>query len=153
MISHSHGQTKEIAAEWARDFLAEKADPDQAVVVGLSGHLGSGKTFFTKAVAEAMGVDEDVTSPTFVIMKIYQVDPARLHLPGSTLHRLIHIDAYRLEKGQELEALGFEGLVADPGNLILIEWPENVKEVLPEGTKFVRFEAVGESEREINFSE
>ena len=123
-ISHSLEETSQIAMKWltqGRPALKE------ATIVGLSGHLGSGKTAFTKAVAEHLGITEHITSPTFVIMKLYAIKDPKVKVPWK---KLIHIDAYRLERGRELEALGFESLVADSSNLILIEWPENVKEVL-----------------------
>ncbi|MDO8593785.1 MAG: tRNA (adenosine(37)-N6)-threonylcarbamoyltransferase complex ATPase subunit type 1 TsaE [bacterium] len=99
---------------------------DSAILVTLSGELGAGKTSFTKAVAHALGIEEVVTSPTFVLEKIYQ-------LGGETpkFERLIHIDAYRLEKGADLAPLGFDELMRDAGNLILLEWPEKVSDMLP----------------------
>jgi tRNA threonylcarbamoyladenosine biosynthesis protein TsaE len=126
-VSHSLAETQKIAAEWLRTVKDKYKSGDSAVVVGLSGHLGAGKTAFVKAVAKELGVKEEVTSPTFVLMKIYEVGPRhRGGLQISWPRRLIHIDAYRLERKEELEALGFEKLVSDPGNLIMVEWPENV---------------------------
>lgn len=103
---------------------------DGATLVTLSGELGAGKTAFTKAVAAALGVEDMVTSPTFVLEKIYLL-PAELGSPASKFSRLIHIDAYRLQEGVELAALGFDSLMRDPQNLILLEWPEKVSEALP----------------------
>ena len=123
VISHSIEETEQIAADWLAEISAKHIDRDEALVVGLSGHLGAGKTAFVKAVAKALGITEDVTSPTFVIMKIYQVGNTQV---GPVWKRLIHIDAYRLEQPEELEALGFESLAADKNNLIMVEWPENV---------------------------
>jgi tRNA threonylcarbamoyladenosine biosynthesis protein TsaE len=102
---------------------SKTASSEEAAVVGLSGHLGAGKTAFTKAVGKVLGIVEEITSPTFVLMKQYP-------LHDQTWKQLIHIDAYRLEKPEELDVLGFEGLVADPDNLIFIEWPENIREAL-----------------------
>jgi tRNA threonylcarbamoyladenosine biosynthesis protein TsaE len=143
-ISHSLDETKQIASDWV-DSLTPSTD--EALVIGLSGHLGAGKTAFTQAVAKKLGVREFVTSPTFVIMKIYDL-PA---VGPRGWKRLVHIDAYRLELGQELEVLNFEQIVSDPNNLVMIEWPENVKEALPENIKTIKFESLGEGEREINF--
>lgn len=120
-ISNSLEDTQKIASDWLCIILNRYSNSDEAVVAGLSGHLGAGKTAFVKALAKELMIDEDVTSPTFVIMKVYEI-PKRA-LPWK---RLVHIDAYRLEKIQELEALRYEELVADPHNLIVIEWPENV---------------------------
>lgn len=114
----------ELEAEAMR-FVGTLAPREQATLVTLSGELGAGKTAFTKAIAWALGVEEIVTSPTFVLEKIYVLEK-------QSFRRLIHIDAYRLEKGSELVALGFDELMRDAGNLILLEWPENVADVLPE---------------------
>jgi tRNA threonylcarbamoyladenosine biosynthesis protein TsaE len=133
--SHSIEETEKIAADWLTDLSKRCIDSNsnEALVVGLSGHLGAGKTAFVKAIAKALGIEEDVTSPTFVIMKLYGIgsnggnDPIRSKQVEPVWKRLVHIDAYRLERPEELEALGFEALVADKGNLIMIEWPENVE--------------------------
>lgn len=117
--SKSIEETAKIAEDWLQGLSALYAERDEAVVVGLSGHLGAGKTAFTKLVAKELGVDETVTSPTFVIMKIYETK-------STVFPRLVHIDAYRLEQRQELEAIRWEDLVADKNNLIIVEWPENV---------------------------
>jgi tRNA threonylcarbamoyladenosine biosynthesis protein TsaE len=100
-----------------------------ATLVTLSGELGAGKTTFTKAVARALGIIKVVTSPTFVLEKIYL-------LSGETpkFKRLVHIDAYRLESGKDLAPLGFDELMHDEGNLILLEWPEKVADALPKPT-------------------
>ena len=96
-----------------------------ATLVTLSGDLGAGKTAFTKAAARALGIEEMVTSPTFVLEKIYQ-------LTDQSFKQLIHIDAYRLESGAELAPLGFDELMKDSGNLVFLEWPEKVEDALPE---------------------
>ena len=90
-----------------------------ATLVTLSGELGAGKTAFVKAIANALGVKESVTSPTFVLEKIYTLEH-----PVSKFRRLVHIDAYRLQGPTELAPLGFDELMKEPGNLILLEWPE-----------------------------
>lgn len=100
-----------------------------ATLVTLSGELGAGKTAFVKAAAKALGVEEHVTSPTFVLEKIYL-------LSSGPFSKLVHIDAYRLKGGEELEALGWRALMNDSKNLIMLEWPEQVEDALstPVGT-------------------
>lgn len=117
---------KEFEAEASRFTNSLAAQEKSAILVTLSGELGAGKTAFTKAVAKALGVEDIVTSPTFVLEKIYL-------LGGETVKfkRLIHIDAYRLEKGSDLGTLGFDELMKDTGNLIILEWPEKVMDALP----------------------
>ncbi len=117
--SHSLDETKEIALNWLKDLAVKYADSDEAALVGLSGHLGSGKTAFVKVLGKSLGITEEITSPTFVIMKIYPIK-------HPNWKRLVHIDAYRLEKREELEVLDWENIIADRNNLVLIEWPENV---------------------------
>ena len=113
-----------------------------ALVVGLYGDLGSGKTTFTQAVAKIFGIKEDITSPTFVIEKIYDI----YH---KNFKKLVHIDAYRLDSAKELSALDWEKTMADPKNIIFIEWPERVLEVLPKNHAKINFKFLSENEREI----
>ncbi|MEX0930630.1 MAG: tRNA (adenosine(37)-N6)-threonylcarbamoyltransferase complex ATPase subunit type 1 TsaE [Candidatus Paceibacterota bacterium] len=114
-----------------------------AVVVALSGDLGAGKTTFTQTLARTLGVETPVTSPTFVIEQVY-------HLPGGKqFDQLVHIDAYRLESGEELVKLGWNELTADPNNLVVVEWGEKVREIMPDKTVWLKFEVVGGEERKI----
>jgi tRNA threonylcarbamoyladenosine biosynthesis protein TsaE len=117
---------------------------DAATLVTFSGDLGAGKTTFVQTVATEFGVTEDVTSPTFVIEKIYP-------LSGQKFARLIHIDAYRLESSHELEVLGFMELLHDPNDLVLLEWPEKVPELIPENAMNIRFDIHGD-QRTISFN-
>ena len=116
---------------------------DGATIIALSGDLGAGKTTFAKVLAKQLGVDEEVTSPTFVIERIYQLPV------GQKFARLIHIDAYRLEGAHQLEVLGWKEISADPSNLILIEWPEMVEGVIPKGSIKIKLEWSSETERDI----
>lgn len=106
--------------------LVDRLSPqnDGATLVTLSGDLGAGKTAFTKALAKALGIEESVTSPTFVLEKIYALPAA------AKFARLIHIDAYRLGSSAELPALGFDELMKDTANLVVLEWPERVADAL-----------------------
>ena len=146
-------ETDKIAAGWLAEISSKYAESGEAVIAGLSGHLGAGKTAFVKAVARAMGIKETVTSPTFVIMKIYETLLTSPTIKHSTVvtapakfSRLVHIDAYRLENAQELEALRFEELVTNKNNLIMVEWPENVG---LRGKESLRFKLMGENEIQI----
>jgi tRNA threonylcarbamoyl adenosine modification protein YjeE len=129
--SRSLLETGEIAKNWLVAMAKKYSDSNQAALVGLSGHLGAGKTAFVKSVAKHLSINEEITSPTFVIMKIYEISHPKWR-------RMIHIDAYRLEDESELEILKFNQLRNDPANLIMIEWPENVgiESLLTEELKF-----------------
>jgi tRNA threonylcarbamoyladenosine biosynthesis protein TsaE len=133
----------------ARKFVAtlKPRSDSQATVVALSGDLGAGKTTFAQGVARALGVEEQVTSPTFVIEKIYQLNQPFDHAQGKQFARLIHIDAYRLNDAHELEVLGWKEIVADPSNLIVIEWPERVTDLIPSDAIHISLEGSSDSRK------
>ena len=140
IISKSLEDTEKIVRELVeKEFVKNDGG---ALIVGLYGDLGSGKTAFTQVVAKCLGVKETVTSPTFVIEKIYKLD-------NKNFDHLIHIDAYRLKSGDELLHLGWEEIAKNPKNIIFIEWPERVAEILPNNIKKIYFTFVGENSREI----
>ena len=103
-----------------------------ATIIGLQGDLGSGKTHFVQKFGQVLGIEEHIVSPTFVIMKYYDV-------AWSGFKKLIHIDAYRLESSKELLDLGWEDLISNPENLIFIEWPEKVEDIIPPSAKRILF--------------
>lgn len=121
----------------------------RATVVGLCGDLGSGKTAFAQAVSRVLNIRETVTSPTFVIEKIYAVNHSTAVSQITPFAHLIHIDAYRLEKSEELIRLGWNEIIADPANLILIEWPEKVADIMPVDHIKLSFTFIDETTREI----
>jgi len=118
--------------------------------IALHGDLGAGKTCFVRGLARGLGVDaRAVSSPTFVIMHEYESAS-----PDQPL-TLIHLDAYRLRGGGDLDAIGWEELLERRDAVIALEWPERVSEVLPADrinvtiehrggdSRFIRVEAVG----------
>jgi len=139
----------EFEAEAAR-FTGSLALSARATLITLSGELGAGKTAFTKAVASALGVEGIVNSPTFVLEKIYLLPP-KLGGKTSKFRRLIHIDAYRLSKGSELAPLGFDELMRDASNLILLEWPEKVSDALPIPAAHISLVASPDGSRMISY--
>jgi tRNA threonylcarbamoyladenosine biosynthesis protein TsaE len=128
----------------AKDFLSKIEKGEKATIVALSGELGSGKTAFVKCVAKNLGINEDITSPTFVIMKNYGLLTKNYKL-------LIHIDAYRLNSYKELENLRWQEIYNDPNNLIFLEWPERVLELIPNDAKKINFEFIDGTTRKISF--
>ncbi len=141
VVTKSLAETENLAQEWLASLTP---NDDEALVVGLYGNLGAGKTAFTQAVARELGIKEIVNSPTFVIEKIYETK-------NKNFPRLIHIDAYRLESAGELSVLGFEQLVTNKNNLILMEWPEKVPEILPKDHIQIKFTFIDETTRKIDF--
>lgn len=110
----------------AREVLQLAVLKDCAQVIALSGDLGAGKTAFVKELAKHLAIKDEITSPTFVIMKSY---PVMNHPP---LRTLTHIDAYRIETDDEMRVLGFEEMLKDCGRLVCIEWPEKIASLIPE---------------------
>ncbi len=132
-------------AALSRRFSRTLKRGKKSVVVVLYGELGAGKTTFVKGLAEALGVRGTVTSPTFVIEKIYL-------LKRQKFSKLVHIDAYRLGHARELEQLGFKELLNDPSNLIVIEWGEKVASILPKKFHRINFTFTDEKSRHIDIT-
>jgi tRNA threonylcarbamoyladenosine biosynthesis protein TsaE len=163
ILSKTIEETNKIAGDFLNNLISKN---NTATVVGLFGDLGSGKTTFTQALGKSLGITDFITSPTFVIEKIYIIkdiknppeNPLRLtqtnhyeEIPEGfkTFEKLIHIDAYRLDSGKELLNLDFTEILKDSKNLILIEWPEKVAEILPSDLIKINFKFISETEREI----
>ncbi len=161
-ISKSLEETDKVSQIFWQKIKSLKKD--QALVVALYGDLGSGKTTFTQALARNIGISDIITSPTFVIRKSYKVHKViKLSSDKDDLNSknlstfnfqpstLIHIDAYRLDSAEELLSLNLAEDIADPHNLILLEWPERVKKALPKEIIKINFTFINETEREIEF--
>ena len=118
----SAGETRAFAEE-----LGKKAGTGS--IYTLSGDLGAGKTAFAQGFARGLDIDDDITSPTFTIMCVYESG----RLP------FYHFDAYRLSDGSELEAVGAEEFFYGEG-VCLIEWPEMIEGYIPENAIPVKIE-------------
>lgn len=104
-----------------------------ARVLALHGELGAGKTTFVQELGKLLGVEEAITSPTFVIMKRYAAK-------DGGFKTLVHIDAYRIENIDEMRVVGFEALLKESNTIICIEWAEKIAELLPLGSIHLYFE-------------
>ncbi|MCL4499042.1 MAG: tRNA (adenosine(37)-N6)-threonylcarbamoyltransferase complex ATPase subunit type 1 TsaE [Chloroflexi bacterium] len=132
VVTRSVEETKALAERLA--LILEKGD-----VISLTGDLGAGKTAFVQGLAEGLGVERRVTSPTFPIIKEYSG-----RIP------LYHFDVYRLTSPAELVDLGYEEYFYDDGACVL-EWGDRVSELFPPDYLEVLFERAGEDMREIAF--
>ena len=144
--TRSPKETQKVAQEFVEQLLEKQPRAGRAVVIALQGELGSGKTTFIQGIARGLGVKEKVLSPTFVIVKTYLLPRA---ICG--IRNLYHIDCYRLRSAKELRELGWDSIVSDARNLILVEWPERIKRILPKDTISISFETTKQSERRIAF--
>ena len=142
LISRSIARTNQIARDLAQKIV--KNQPRwHAVVIALEGELGAGKTTFTKAFARALGVKNHITSPTFVILKNYKLKIINYNL-------LVHVDAYRLKNYRDLLPLGVKEAITDPGNIVVIEWSERVRRILPKKYIKVHIDHIDSKTRRIN---
>ena len=131
----------------------------------LEGDLGAGKTTFAQGLLEALGGEKPYTSPTFVICKTYELPDGKrktengkknesplpiLHSPLSVIRIVHHIDTYRIES-KDLLDLGWNDMITDPHAITILEWPERVRNILPETAKKVFFTHKGEDVREIRW--
>lgn len=128
IVTKSAEETARVGEEYAKTLRAGD-------VVLLDGEMGAGKTAFTKGVAKGLSIQEEVTSPTYAYMNDYD-------------GVLFHFDCYRIESVEQAERLGFSDYF-DMGGICLIEWSQNIEELLPNGCKRVQITKLGENEREI----
>ncbi len=138
-ISNSISDTSKIAK-----YILKNVDNKNTVVLALIGDLGGGKTTFTKELAKHLGIKEVVLSPTFVIYNRYDI-------PGKEYESLYHFDCYRIQSSKELKELGFDEILKNKKNIIVIEWADIIKDILPENTIYIYFEVVGENKRKISY--
>lgn len=107
-------------------------------VICLYGGLGAGKTTLTQGIAKGLGVEQKIISPTFILMRRYEVGESFFY----------HVDLYRLNDLEEVKGLGIEEIMSDPKNIVIIEWPEKLESLLPKHSK-VKIKSINEGEREI----
>jgi len=141
IISNSVLETEALGEGMAVEMLKKKSN--RALVFGLRGDLGGGKTTFLKGFAKGLGIKEPVLSPTFIIFRKYDLE-------GEKFKRFYHFDCYRIENEQEMLALGFNEIVSDPENIIAIEWSEKIEGILFKGIIRIGFEFINETTRKIS---
>ena len=132
--SRSEQETYDFAKNYAKNLVGGE-------VLALEGDLGAGKTVFSKGLAEGLGIKRNVNSPTFVIMKVYSDFEPMKQFQKSIKH-FVHIDAYRLHTSEDLLAIGADEYFRRSDAVVVIEWPERIKKILPVKTRWLRFLAV-----------
>jgi tRNA threonylcarbamoyladenosine biosynthesis protein TsaE len=128
------------------ELISKKRNSAGATVLALSGDLGAGKTTLVQAIAKELGIKKKLASPTFVLLKSYAIPN------GGEWEELQHIDAYRLEDPDHIQHIRFKDLVDETGNLIIVEWPEQLGKHLPKHAHLVKLKhSKKEGMREIHF--
>ena len=133
--------TKKFAKEFSQMIFDNHGEiKDGRNVILLQGELGAGKTTFSQFLLEVLGAEGPFTSPTFVIMKKYEIkNNLKKNSEARILKDIYHLDCYRVDEESILD-LGWEEIVADKNNLILVEWPERIKKIWPEKYWLLKFE-------------
>ncbi|HON21912.1 MAG TPA: tRNA (adenosine(37)-N6)-threonylcarbamoyltransferase complex ATPase subunit type 1 TsaE, partial [Candidatus Paceibacterota bacterium] len=141
-ISNSSKETKKLGKYFVSQIL--KILPlDKALVISLTGELGSGKTTFIQGMSEGLKIKAQINSPSFVIMK-------KFDLLFREVKSFYHFDLWRITK-KDLLDLGFEEILKDPSNIVVLEWAEKAQDILPKDSISIEFKHLSLNQRKIIF--
>jgi len=140
--------TQNLGKKLSQSFLMSARSSKGAIIIGLDGDLGGGKTTFVQGFAKGLGIKEKILSPTFVILKKFSIPPTT-RLREHEFKTFYHIDCYRLEDPKDILDLGFKEIISNPENIIIIEWADKIKKILPKQAIILKFEFIDEKTRKI----
>jgi len=138
IITLSEKQTLALGKKIAKELKGGET-------IALVGELGAGKTIFTKGIADGLKIKKIITSPTFVLMKVYSIDLKK----NNKIKTLCHIDAYRLNSGKDLIDIGINDYLGQKNTVTIIEWANQVEDILPINTIFVKIEVESDEKKRI----
>lgn len=145
LVSKKLADTQELAEKIAGDILDSGAHPKHARVVALAGDLGAGKTAFVQGFAKALGIKKHLPSPTFLIFRNYALEVGGYQ-------SLYHADVYRINDPDEMAVIDFDKVLADPKNIVVVEWADKIKKILPKDSIWISFShGSKENERIIDY--
>ena len=151
-LAKTPSQTKKIGALLAKKILETKP-LKLAFLLGLEGDLGGGKTTFLQGFAKGLGIKQKILSPTFIIMRKFQIPNYKLQtnpkLQIPKFQTFFHIDCYRIQSPKEILDLGFKEIISNPQNIVAVEWAERVRKILPKKTIILKFYFLGQNKRKI----
>lgn len=128
-LSQNSRETSNLAKIFAQEILKTRPG-EKALIVGLIGELGTGKTTFIKFFLRALGIKSRIVSPTFIFSRRYKIN-------RSPISHIWHFDVYRLNSLKGTNAIGLKEAMEDSHNLVLVEWADKVKKNLPQGTIWI----------------
>jgi len=143
-ITKNQNQTKNLGQKIAKDLLKKYKKNDSALVLGLTGELGGGKTTFLQGFAKGLGIKNRILSPTFIILRKLEIKNKKIKFKN-----FYHIDCYRIKKAKDILDLGFEEIISNNKNIIAIEWANIIKKVMPPKSIWIKFEVINEQTRKI----
>lgn len=142
-LTKSSKVTEKLGEKLSKEVTQQQLNlSTQAIILGLIGDLGSGKTTFLKGFAKGLGIKEKILSPTFIIMKKFSLSHFRFR-------NFYHFDCYRIEDSKELLTLGFKEIISDPQNIVCLEWSEKIKKILPKNSFIIHFIFIDPKTRKI----
>jgi tRNA threonylcarbamoyladenosine biosynthesis protein TsaE len=139
-ITKTPFQTKKLGKILANEIL--KSNFKDSIILALKGDLGGGKTTFLQGFAKGLGIKERILSPTFIILKKFQI-------PNSKFQYFYHFDCYRIKKSKEILRLGFKKIVSNPENIVAIEWADKIRKILPKNSLKINFKLLNKNTRKI----
>ena len=152
-ITKSENQTINLGKKLAQNFCGGE-------IIGLIGELGAGKTVLIKGIANGLNIKKTITSPTFVLMKIYPVKSDKVGAAKPQFNRvnkisnhkskilnLCHVDAYRLSSGKDLIDIGLKDWLGKPNTVTVIEWADRAMDILPKNSIIIKLKT-GEKNNE-----
>lgn len=145
-LSVNPAQTRKIGRELAKKLSGSLEK--RALVIGLEGDLGGGKTTLLQGFAKGLGIKEKVLSPTFVIMKKFRIPGSK----NSKFRHLYHVDCYRIKDSEEILDLGFKEIISDSKNIVVVEWADRIKKILPKDKVSIKFRFINKDNREISIN-
>lgn len=140
-ITKSSSETREFGKEFAESVI-QNGPQEKAVVLGLTGELGGGKTTFLQGFAKGLEIEDKILSPTFILMN-------RFGIPHYEFNNFYHIDCYRVDEEEEIEKLGFSKIISSNGNIVAIEWADKISNLLPKERINITFTIKDEETRQI----
>lgn len=142
VFTNSAKETQKLGEKISADL---KKGSTSRRILALYGELGSGKTTFIQGLARGLGIKKRVISPTFVFIRQYSL--AINHKPS--IISFYHVDLYRINTLKQTKGLGLEEILTDKSAIVVIEWADRIKEILPKKRMDIYFEYIGENQRRI----
>lgn len=137
IITKSFEETQKLGFDLAKNLKGGE-------VICLHGNLGSGKTTFVQGLAKGMGVKQRIISPTFIIVRSYEIKNQKSKM-------FYHVDLYRVENDKDVESLGLLEIINDKENIVVIEWADKIEHLLPSNRVDIIFNYIDDNRREIIF--
>lgn len=132
----------------------------KGTIIALEGDLGSGKTTFTQGLLKGLKVKGPYTSPTFVIIKQYKLiahnakritqNKKPLRATHYAIRDIYHVDAYRV-KARDILNLGWKEMIDQKDNIIIIEWADRIRKIIPKSAFWIKFETIEKNKRKMTF--